>query len=80
MNSEPNDTPGCFTVWSEVRDHDNLLLFYKSFNNPLFKALDLKKLNLKKGAPVKKLLLMDWRGDWFTAVEAYMYEGKLSYF
>jgi choloylglycine hydrolase len=54
-------TPGepniASTVWRTVADHTNLLFFFDSATSPNVFWVPVKNLDLKEGAPVKKLTL-----------------------
>ena len=51
-----------FTQWSVVRDHRNLVYYYKSFDSPGLKAIDLKTLDLTGKTQYVPLPVGD--GEW----------------
>jgi choloylglycine hydrolase len=42
-----------FTPWHSFFDHGNLRFYYRTYENPNLRMIDLKKLDLKEGNSVK---------------------------
>jgi choloylglycine hydrolase len=42
-----------FTPWHSFFDHRNLRFFYRTYENPNLRLIDLKKLDFKEGTPAK---------------------------
>lgn len=54
------------TLWSLIRDHRNLSLYYRSMNNPSLQRIDLKSLDFSGTAAYEPIPVAG--GDWFIPV------------
>lgn len=46
---------GDYTQWTTFRDHANKIYYWKTYNDPGLKAVDLKDLDFSEGQPVRSL-------------------------
>lgn len=46
---------GDYTQWTTFRDHANKIYYWKSYNDPQLKAVDLNKLDFDAGQPTRSL-------------------------
>ena len=46
---------GDYTQWTTFRDHANKIYYWKTYNDPAMKAVDLKTLNFDAGQPTRSL-------------------------
>jgi choloylglycine hydrolase len=46
---------GDYTQWTTFRDHANKIYYWKTYNDPALKAVDLKTLNFDAGQPMRSL-------------------------
>jgi choloylglycine hydrolase len=53
-----------FTQWTVIRDHVNLVYYYKSVDNPSLKAIDLKTLDFSGKTEYSPIPVQN--GDWFV--------------
>jgi choloylglycine hydrolase len=44
---------GDYTQWTVFRDHANTVYYWRSYDNPALKAIDLKTVDFKAGQPVR---------------------------
>jgi choloylglycine hydrolase len=44
-----------FTPWHTLFDHKNLHFYYRTYENPNLRRIDLKKLDLSEGAPIQTI-------------------------
>jgi len=57
-NPAPFITLEGYAQWVVIKDLNNLILYYKTYENPAWKMIDLKKFNLRSGA-LKSILIED---------------------
>ena len=46
---------GDYTQWTTFRDHANKVYYWRSYNDPGLKAIDLKTVDLSAGQPVRAI-------------------------
>lgn len=63
IQEDPIDSKRCdYTQWVVIKDLTNKILYFRSYKDLSLKSIDLKKLNLTPGAPVKALPIDQKRG------------------
>ncbi len=55
--SEGGKPTGDYTQWTTFRDHANKVYYWKTYNDPGMKAIDLKTLDFNPGQPTRSLSL-----------------------
>ncbi len=53
--SQGGKPAGDYTQWTTFRDHANKLYYWKTYNDPGMKAVDLKTLDFNPGQPTRYL-------------------------
>ncbi len=53
--SEGGKPAGDYTQWTTFRDHANKVYYWKTYNDPGMKAVDLKTLDFNPGQPTRSL-------------------------
>jgi choloylglycine hydrolase len=53
--AEGGKPAGDYTQWTTFRDHANTLYYWKTYNDPGLKAVDLKTLDFSAGQPLRSL-------------------------
>jgi choloylglycine hydrolase len=56
---------GTYTQWSVIRDHKNLVFYYKTVLNLSYRAIDLKKIDFSAGQAIKTLSMENDGADLF---------------
>jgi choloylglycine hydrolase len=46
---------GDYTQWTVFRDHANTVYYWRSYDDPALKAIDLKTVDFKAGAPIRSM-------------------------